>query len=216
MLLALQSVLCLILVILVGTGLSQSADVLAEKTGLGRSWVGTVLLAGATSLPELATGMSAVVVFNAPDLAAGGIFGSCLFNLLLLALLDVFSGPEPLLKRVQIGHALAAGLGSVLLGMAATGMLLARKGNNFTGRVVNITNDKIVEQPVYNYTQDFPYLWEEISVPISYTTDRDSLRDSFASRAEQILLECAACHTENLNQMSQEALRVMRVSEAPP
>jgi hypothetical protein len=97
MLLALQSVLCVILVVLVGTWLSQSADVLAEKSGLGRTWVGAVLLAGATSLPELATGVSAVVVFNAPDLAAGGIFGSCLFNLLLLVLLDIFmSDDKPL------------------------------------------------------------------------------------------------------------------------
>jgi small-conductance mechanosensitive channel len=76
------------------------------------------------------------------------------------------------------------------------------KSRQFTGRVVNITNDKIFEQPVYNYTQDFPYLWEEISIPISYTADRD--------RAEQILLECAARHTENINQMSQESLKVMR------
>jgi len=74
-----QVILCIILVVIVGSLLSQSADVLAEKTGLGRTWVGVLL--GATSLPELATGVSAIVVFNAPDLAAGGIFGSCLFNL---------------------------------------------------------------------------------------------------------------------------------------
>lgn len=125
MLLAIQLALCIILVIFVGTRLSQSADILAEKTSLGRTWVGAILLAGATSLPVLATGVSAVVVFNAPDLAAGGIFGSCLFNLLLLALLDIVSRPEPLLKRAQINHTLAAGLGSVLLGVAAAGMLLA-------------------------------------------------------------------------------------------
>jgi len=132
MLLLIQIILCVILVVIVGTRLSQSADVLAEKTGLGRTWVGAILLAGATSLPELATGVSAVVVFNAPDLAAGGIFGSCLFNLFLLALLDIFSGPEPLLKRAQISHTLAAGLGSVLLGVAAAGMLLAQTNNNLT------------------------------------------------------------------------------------
>ncbi len=131
MLLLIQIVLCVILVVIVGTWLSQSADVLAEKTGLGRTWVGAILLAGATSLPELATGVSAVVVFNAPDLAAGGIFGSCLFNLFLLALLDIFSGPEPLLKRAQISHTLAAGLGCVLLGVSAAGMLL-RTDNNLT------------------------------------------------------------------------------------
>ncbi len=110
MLLLIQVVLCVILVIVVATRLSQSADVLAEKTGLGRTWVGAILLAGATSLPELATGVSAVLIFNAPDLAAGGIFGSCLFNLFLLALLDIFTGPGPLFQRAQISHGLAAGL----------------------------------------------------------------------------------------------------------
>ena len=76
------------------------------------------------------------------------------------------------------------------------------KSRQFTGRIVTVTNDKIFEQPVYNYTQDFPYLWEEISIPISYSADREV--------AEQILLECATRHTENINQMSQESLRLMR------
>ncbi len=75
------------------------------------------------------------------------------------------------------------------------------KSRQFTGRIVTVTNDKIFEEPVYNYTRDFPYLWEEISIPISYTADRD--------RAEQILLECADRHTERINEMSQEALRIL-------
>lgn len=130
MLLLIQVALCVILVVVVGTLLSRSADIVAEKTGLGRTWVGAILLAGATSLPELATGISAIVVFNAPDLAAGGIFGSCLFNLLSLALLDIFTGPSPLLQRAQTSHGLAAGLGSILLGIAATGILLAQTNSN--------------------------------------------------------------------------------------
>ncbi len=76
------------------------------------------------------------------------------------------------------------------------------KSRQYTGRIVTVTNDKVFEEPVYNYTRDFPYLWEEISIPISYTTDRD--------RAEQILLECADRHTENINEMSQETLQIMR------
>lgn len=75
------------------------------------------------------------------------------------------------------------------------------KSRQFTGRIVTVTNDKVFNDPVYNYTRDFPYIWEEISIPISYTTDRD--------RAEQILLECADRHTENIKEMSQETLRVM-------
>lgn len=76
------------------------------------------------------------------------------------------------------------------------------KSRQFTGRIVTVTNDKIFEEPVYNYTRDFPYIWEEISIPISYTADRD--------RAEQILLNCAERHTEAIKEMSQEALQIMR------
>jgi small-conductance mechanosensitive channel len=76
------------------------------------------------------------------------------------------------------------------------------KSRQFTGRIVTVTNDKIFENPVYNYTKDFPYLWEEISIPISYNTDCD--------HAEQILLECAERHTERINEMSKEALKIMR------
>ena len=56
--------------------LAKSADVIAIKTGLGRSFVGVVLLATATSLPELGTGISAVTVVGEPDLALGGAFGA--------------------------------------------------------------------------------------------------------------------------------------------
>ncbi|MDJ0735950.1 MAG: sodium:calcium antiporter [Nostocaceae cyanobacterium] len=134
MLLFIQVILCIVLVIFVGSKLSQAADVLAEKTGLGRTWVGSILLAGATSLPELATGVGAVALLDppAPDLAVGGIFGSCLFNLLILGLLDIFCGGDPLLKRAQISHGLAASFGCVMLGVAAGGMLMAENGTNLT------------------------------------------------------------------------------------
>jgi cation:H+ antiporter len=130
--LLLQVLICVALVIVVGTQLSKSADILAEKTGLGRTWVGAILLAGATSLPELATGVSAVVLLNSPDLAAGGIFGSCLFNLLILALLDIFTGPEPLLRRAQVSHGLAASLGCIMIGIAIASRFLTRESHDLT------------------------------------------------------------------------------------
>ncbi len=128
MILALQIIICVTLVVFVGRRLSQSADILAEKTGLGRSWVGAILLAGATSLPELATGTSAVIGLNAPDLAVGGIFGSCLFNLLILALLDGVSGEQPLFPQIHISHGLAASMSVILLGTAAAGLLMSQGG----------------------------------------------------------------------------------------
>jgi cation:H+ antiporter len=117
----LQFVVCAVLVVIVGSILSRYADILAEKTGLGRTWVGAILLAGATSLPELTTGISAVTIIGDVNLAAGGILGSCLFNLFLIALLDLTSGSTPLLKRAEVSQVLAAGLGCVLL----TGVMIS-------------------------------------------------------------------------------------------
>ena len=76
------------------------------------------------------------------------------------------------------------------------------KSRQYTGRVVTVTNDKIFDEPVYNYTRDFPYLWEEINIPITYTDQRD--------RAEQILLECAERYTVQISEMSEEALQAMQ------
>ncbi|WP_414528981.1 sodium:calcium antiporter [Nodularia chucula] len=128
MLLFIQVFICFLAVIAVGMRLSQSADVVAEKSGLGRTWVGGLLLAGVTSLPELATGVSAVTVLNAPDLAVGGILGSCLFNLMILGMLDIVSGREPLLKRAPVSLGLAASLGCGMLGVTSAGLLLTQKG----------------------------------------------------------------------------------------
>jgi small-conductance mechanosensitive channel len=57
----------------------------------------------------------------------------------------------------------------------------------YTGRVVSVTNDKIFDTPVFNYTREFPYLWEEMHFPIAYDGDR--------ARAEEILLDIARRHT---------------------
>jgi len=56
----------------------------------------------------------------------------------------------------------------------------------FTGRIVTVTNDKVFDEPVYNYTHEFPYIWDEMRLPIRYQDDR--------ARAEQVLLEAAARH----------------------
>ena len=72
------------IILAASTWLAKSADIIAEKAGLGRSFIGVVLLATATSLPELGTGVSAITIVGTPDLAAGDAFGSNLVNLLLV------------------------------------------------------------------------------------------------------------------------------------
>jgi cation:H+ antiporter len=109
---------CVAVVIATGSRLTRYGDVIAEKTGLGRAWVGLVLLASVTSLPELATGISSVALFDVPNIALGDIFGSCMFNLVIIALLDAFQH-EPLSARVHEGLAVSASFGIFLLAVAA-------------------------------------------------------------------------------------------------
>ena len=75
------------------------------------------------------------------------------------------------------------------------------RSRQYTGRIVTVSNAEIFDEPVYNYTRDFPYLWEEMTLPMTYTADRD--------RAERILLEVAARHTVLIGEMGEPALLEM-------
>ncbi len=98
--------------------LARSADTVAEKTGLGRSFVGVVMLATATSLPEMGTGISAIVLVDAPDLAAGDAFGSNLFNLMIIGLADLYWRNGPVLTSVRFTSIVVAALGAGLIALA--------------------------------------------------------------------------------------------------
>ena len=114
--------------------LAKSADVIAFKTGLGRAFIGVVLLATATSLPELGTGVSAITL-GEPDLAVGDAFGSNLFNLLIIGLLDLYWRNGPILGSVSISAVLIGSLGIVVIALGATAMLI----HNFTPAMGNWT-----------------------------------------------------------------------------
>ncbi len=113
---------CAALIVFSGSRLSYYGDRIAELTGWGRAWLGLILMAAVTSLPELLTGISAVTVVKAPDLAAGDVFGSCVFNLLLLSLLDVRL-KRPLSSLVRSGHVVAALFGIILLTAAGAALV---------------------------------------------------------------------------------------------
>jgi cation:H+ antiporter len=89
LLLWLAFTLCTLTILYCGVQLSRYGDIIAEKTGFGGLWIGVILLAFVTSLPELVTGLSSVIIFQTPDIAAGDVFGSCVFNIFILALLDI-------------------------------------------------------------------------------------------------------------------------------
>ena len=70
------------------------------------------------------------------------------------------------------------------------------QSRQYTGRVVTVSNARVFDEPVFNYTREFPYLWEELQVGIHYDDDR--------ARVEALLLEVARRHTVDIEEISSE------------
>ncbi|MFH1342828.1 MAG: sodium:calcium antiporter [Pseudomonadota bacterium] len=120
--------MCAALIGFAGPVLTRYGDVIARRTGVSRTWIGLLLLATATSLPELFTGVSAVTMADAPDIAVGDALGSCIFNLAMLVVLDAIHRDAPMYSRMDQGHILTAGFGVILIGFAGVSLLLGRNG----------------------------------------------------------------------------------------
>ncbi len=140
----LQFLLCAALIGLAGYQLSRYGDVIAEKTGVGGTWIGVILLATVTSLPELAVGISSVTVANTPNIALGDVLGSCVFNLIILMILDFLHREGSIYTRASQGHILSAGFGVMLIGFVGFNLLLGEKAENFSIGHVGIYTPVIV------------------------------------------------------------------------
>ena len=130
--------LCVLLIALAGSRLSYYGDAIAEKTGLGGTWIGLVLLATVTSLPELVTGGSAVVLAAAPNIAIGDALGSCVFNLAILVVVDMLSRGDSIYARASQTHLLSAAFGVILIGFIGISVLLHRDGVQWSVRHVGL------------------------------------------------------------------------------
>ena len=117
-------VICSALIFYHGTKLSFYGDLLSIKSGLGKAWVGLILMASVTSLPELVIGISSVTVVESADLAVGNVLGSCVFNLAILSLLDAIMPGKPVLTQVANSNVLAATLCTILLCLVGIGLFL--------------------------------------------------------------------------------------------
>jgi cation:H+ antiporter len=106
-----------IILVAAAVKLAQYGDVIAVRTRLGGMFIGVLLLAGATSLPEMLTMINSFRA-QTPGLAAGNMFGSNMFNMLLLAILDLLNQQARILRRVAMTHALTAALGSAMIGLS--------------------------------------------------------------------------------------------------
>lgn len=118
--------LAVVVTVYTAVKLSYYADIIGEETKMGGLWAGTIILAGATSLPEVATSISAALI-NAPNIAVGNVFGSNIFNIFNLAIIEPFCMAGPLLASVSTVHILPAALGMILSAVAALGILLKIK-----------------------------------------------------------------------------------------
>jgi cation:H+ antiporter len=111
------------ILIFAGIILAHQADVIASLSKLGRFFVGSVFLACATSLPELFTDISAIV-FLAPNLAVGDLFGSSMANMLILSIIDLIPPRGRVFKNAAFDHGLAACLAISLSAFAAIFVLM--------------------------------------------------------------------------------------------
>ena len=110
--------------VIVGAGvmLAKSGDRIADVTGLGGLLIGMVLVAAATSLPEIAVAVSAVVVQDSPDLAIGNLLGSNMANMALLAMVDLVWRGQ-IWQRVGAGHARTAAVAIALTAVATLAIM---------------------------------------------------------------------------------------------
>ena len=110
------------IILVAGVALSQSADAFAARTGLSSGMIGFVLVAFATSLPELSS-IVAAVRQKRYELAVGDIFGTNLFNLMLLLVADLAASGPPVLKQAGAFEALGALLALLMTGCFTIGLL---------------------------------------------------------------------------------------------
>ncbi len=107
-----------------------AAQEIAQITGLAEAFIGALLLALATSLPELATSIAAVRI-GALDLAVGNLYGSNAINMSVLVWLDVLYTKAPLLEAVDVSNAAAALIAILLMMVGLMTMVLRAERRRF-------------------------------------------------------------------------------------
>jgi len=163
----LKFIACILIILFAGRNVAKYGDIIADKTGLGGLWIGVVMVAIATSLPELFTGITAVTFLNAPDLAIGDLFGANTFNLLNLALLDIAHRQEPLLTRASSRHALTAGFSIVMVVFPAICLLISTLVSSLAIGWIGIYTPIIFIMYLFIIMTIFKFERQELDQPLS-------------------------------------------------
>jgi cation:H+ antiporter len=152
----LQLAVCAALILVAGSRLARYGNAIAQHTRLGGSWIGMVLMATVTSLPELVTGAASVTVADVPDIAVGNVLGACVLNLAMLVVLDALHRHASIYSVASQGHALGAAFGIVMLGVVAFGVQSAEQLDLRLGHVglvslVLLGLYAVAIRSIYNY-----------------------------------------------------------------
>jgi cation:H+ antiporter len=184
----------LLLVLFGGVRLAYSGDMLAEKTGIGRAWIGLVILSFATTLPEMVTSVSSICLVKEPDLAAGNCFGSMAFNLLLVTFIDLFGKKRRLLRGdLNRGLLLSGGLFLFLLLVVQVSLFSLRSHllpDLSIGRV-DLSSFLIII--IYFLTTRLIFTYGRKSAPAPESTDGAAYDDCTLGRTLLLYGVAAAC-----------------------
>ena len=120
-----QFAVCGVAIVIAGTRLSRFGDIIGEKLKIGSTWIGLVLLAAITSMPEMITSCTAGAI-GAPDMAAGNLFGSNLFNLAILGILGLVMFRRAVWAGKGKRHLLSGSLNGLMMLAALLTILLYR------------------------------------------------------------------------------------------
>mgnify|MGYP002641229347 CR=1 FL=1 len=119
-----------VVVVIAAIALAKAGDAIASNTRLGHLWVGSLLIAGATSLPELVTNITAVRIDN-PGLAAGNILGANMLNVSNLALIVALFGGRHIFQKLSKGQEYLAMEAFVLTALATVFVVIGSSAHWF-------------------------------------------------------------------------------------
>lgn len=181
-----QLAACAAAILLAGSRLARYGDAIAYHTGLGGNWIGLVLMATVTSLPELMTGISSVTVADVPDIAVGNVLGACVLNLAMLVVLDVMHRKASIYSVASQGHVLGAAFGVVMLGVVAFGLLSTKQVGLSLGHVgvvslVLLAMYAMAIRTVYHYERGARAAAAEAEAAPSLTLRQAALRYAAAA-----------------------------------
>jgi len=109
-------------IIIAGVKLASFGEALGKRTGIGQGWIGLLFLATITSIPELTTTVTGATI-NAPNIAVGNALGSNMFNVAIVAVMDILLlGRGPFLIKVRSYHMISGGFAILLTTLVILGI----------------------------------------------------------------------------------------------